>query len=57
MLVYAEEFHMEPKDVGVGLGTHQHHFVDACRARGQQDMPAQRVQRFGPFERQGSFAS
>jgi hypothetical protein len=57
MLVYAEEFHMEPKDVGVGLGSHQHHFDDACRARGQHDMPAQRVQRFGPFERQGSFAS
>src|SRR5262249_15603163 len=46
MLVDAEEFHMEPKDVGVGLGTHQHHFVDACRARGQQDMPAHRVRRF-----------
>src|SRR5262245_43908670 len=57
MLVYAEEFHMEPKDVGVGLGTHQHHFVAACRARGQQDMPAQGVQRFEPFERQGSFTS
>jgi len=57
MLVDAGGVHIEPKDVGVGLGTHQHHFVAACRARGQQDMPAQGVQRFGPFERQGIFAS